>query len=232
MKKILIISISKDEQKHLEDALKRSLDKNYVFETTASFGQEASWWTENSPDCLVLSLPPDDLMQGYFLTKLRNDVPRSLPILILCNSVSASLMQLSQIFSKVRLLKTPADGPSMLKSISDLITDWEGKQQVHPRYLTDQEVLVFQEGEGQKSSAKMKNLSISGAYFEVDNSLDVFSAGSFIKINIAVGSPAKEYTFDAKVVWVKPIEGKKQSHGYGVAFTNKEDVYNNLLKGF
>lgn len=229
----MIISISKDEQKLLQEALVRAPDKSYTFETTASFGQEAAWWTQNSPDCLVLSLPADDLMQGYFITKLRADVPRSLPILVLCEAVSASLMQLSQMFSKIRLLKTPADGTAMLKSIVDLVTAWDGKQQIHPRYLTDQLITVLTDDD-KRYSARMRNLSISGAYFETENVDTNCKAGELIKIAISVGQPGREYEFDAKIVWVKPLEGQGpvKAQGYGVAFMNKEDVYNNLLKGF
>lgn len=203
-----------------------------LFETTASFGQEASWWTENSPDCLLICLPPDDLMQSYFLTKLRADVPRQLPIVLLSPSISVNLMHLSQVFGRVRMLKVPVEGMTVLRTIVELTTQWAAHEtQIHPRYLTDQPVIVSSELTTGSLHGKMRNMSLSGAYFEAENDTLRFKSGDILKMSVQVGNPPKDYVFDAKVVWMKPLDGA-QGNGYGVAFVNKEEVYNHLLKGF
>lgn len=197
------------------------------FDTTASFGQDMGWWTTSSPDCLVLCLPPDDLMQGYFLTKLRNDVPRALPLLILSQSISAAMMSLSQIFTRVRLLKAPAEGHLVVRNLVELLTHWEpGKQQAHPRYMTDQIVVLNNDYQG-----RMKNLSLSGAYVESENVDLAVKSGDLIKMKIQAGNPPKDYVFDARVVWSKPLQ-TGTGNCFGVAFVNREEVYNQLLKGF
>lgn len=201
------------------------------FDTTASFGQEAVWWTQNSPDCLIICLPPDDLMQGYFLTKLRAEVPKALPLLLLSPNISSSLMQLSQIFSKVRLLKTPVEGLSVLRTIVDLTTPRsQGSQQIHPRYQTDQPIVVSSDFADGNLVGKMRNLSLSGAYFECGPQDLQFKSGDIVKVSVNMGKPPKEYLFDARIVWVKDLEGGL-GQGYGITFVNKEEVYNHLLKG-
>lgn len=216
----------------LEKSLQSSIRQDLQFETTASFGQEPSWWVENGPDALIISLPPDDLMQGYYLNKLRNDVPRSLPVLLLSSTVSASLMQLSQIFMKVRMLKTPVDGAVMVRTVVEMVTNWgPGREQTHPRYMTDQEIKITSESTpGNSLAARMKNLSLSGAYFESENRDSHFNPGDYIKLVVMTGEPLREHSFDARIVWIKPIH--EQGRGFGVTFVNKEDVYNHLLKGF
>lgn len=238
MKKVLIISISREEQQGMEDALASAsgvLPPGFgeiQFETTASFGQEPSWWAQNAPDCLIICLPSDDLMQGYFLTKLRADVPRNLPVIILSSYISASLMGLSQIFGRVRMLKSPVEGRAILKIIGEISSQWPtGLQQAHPRYLTEQPVVVSSGMESWQLLGTMKNLSLSGAYIEAPEISLPFKSGEVLKVSIQAGSPPKAYVFDAKVVWMKPLENVT-GNGFGVTFVDKEYVYNQLLKGF
>jgi hypothetical protein len=202
-----------------------------TFDTTASFGQEVTWWTQNSPDCLIICLPSEDLMQGYFLTKLRTGVPKTLPILLLSPFISSSLMQLSQTFSKVRLLKTPVEGLTVLRTIIDITTQWNpDAQQVHPRYQTDQVIVVSSDFADGQLQGKMRNLSLSGAYFETSPQSLQFKSGDLVKVTVNLGKPPKEYLFDARVVWIKNLEGEN-GHGYGITFVNKEEVFNHLLRG-
>lgn len=238
MKKVLIISTSRTEQQLIEEAIRTtpsSIPPGYgelVFDTTASFGQDASWWAQSGPECLFIAFPPDDLMQGYFLTKLKAEVPRSLPLVILCPVISASMMSLSQIFNKVRMLKSPADGYSMVKILVEITTNWgAGQQQIHPRYMTDQQVLVKSDMSDLNLTGKMKNMSLSGAYFETSEKNLQIKSGDILKMSIQSGNPPREYVFDARVVWHRPLDGDS-GNGYGVTFVNKEEVYNQLLKGF
>lgn len=231
MKKVLIVSISLDEQKSLEEASQFFKNYDYSISTTSSFGQEQAWWESSGPDALILALPPDEQMQTYFLAKMQEDVPRNLPIILLSENISSSLIGLSQLFESLRIVKLPATGAAIFKMIVELTTDFGvNKRQNHPRYLTNQEILVSDEFSGLSFQATMKNLSVSGAYFEAPPAAKGLKQEDIIKMNVHIGSPSKNYVFDGRVVWVKLLSNGNS--GYGVAFMNKDEVYNNLLKGF
>ena len=198
-------------------------------ETTASFAQDITYWTTQAPDVLVLHLPEDDLTQGFFFTKLRKDVPPHQSIVFLCSAISAPLMQLSQHFSKVRMLKMPVDGFALYRAVNDLMQKFkEGQKQGHPRYLTDQPAEISSDTKSGKLAGQMKNLSLSGAYFESEGVDLVLESGDLVRMSIMLGQPAKQYVFDVRVVWVKPQPNG--ATGYGCTFVDKDEVYNNLLK--
>ena len=50
----------------------------------------------------------------------------------------------------------------------------------------------------------------------------------FAKVHILLGDSKKNYIFDVRIVWSKKIVLNQK--GYGVAFVNKDEVYNNLLR--
>lgn len=231
MKRILLIANSFDEQEKLEDIVYHHSPGDFAFETTASFGQDAAYWLSQPPDVVVIDLPNDDALQVFYLNKLRAVVPKTQRIIILCPNVSAALMKLSQEFQRIRLMKAPVDSFMLYRAILDFTKTYEpGKQQVHPRYLTDQKVEVTSDLKQGRTDGRMKNLSLSGAYFEATGLGFEMSPKDFIKLSIFAPTSAKFFVFDAKVVWSKALpEG---GFGFGVMFTNSEDVYNNLLKGF
>jgi len=229
LKRVLIISTSYDEQNKIEEVAQYHNPGGLVLETTASFAQDITFWTTQAPDVLVLHLPDDDLIQGFFFTKLRKDVPPTQAIVFLCSSISAAVMQLSTQFSKARMLKTPVDGFALYRALNDLLQKFkEGQKQIHPRYLTDQPVEIYSDQFDGKMQGVMKNLSLSGVYFESAGTEFDLKQGDLIKLSIFIGQPAKQYVFDVRIVWVKPQPNA--TIGYGVTFVDKDEVYNNLLK--
>lgn len=229
MKSVLIVSTSFTEQKMIEEVAQMHSPGSLQIETTASFGQDVTFWSMQAPDVLILSLPDDDLLQGYFLIKLRKDVPKTQPIIVLCPTISQSLMQLSMQFSKLRLFKTPVDGYILMRSVTDLTKKYkEGETQAHPRYLTEQPVEVLSDVVDGRLPAVMKNLSLSGAYVESNSRGLLVNEGDLVKISIYVGDQGRQYIFDVRVVWARPQ--KNGMTGYGITFVNKDEVYNSLLK--
>jgi len=231
LKRVLIISTSYDEQTKIEEVAQYHNPGGLVLETTATFAQDITYWTTQAPDVLILQLPDDDLTQGFFFTKLRKDVPPTQPIVFICSQISASLMQLSTQFSKVRMLKMPVDGFALYRAMNELLQKFkEGQKQIHPRYLTDQPVEIYSDQHQGKVQGAMKNLSLSGAYFESSETEFEMKVGDLIKLSILTGptSSSKQYVFDVRIVWVKTQS--TGATGYGVTFVDKDEVYNNLLK--
>lgn len=229
MKRVLIVSTSFDEQKKIEEVAQYHNPGGLSVETTGSFAQDITYWTMQPPDVLVLNLPDDPLLQGYFFTKLRKDVPAQQPIVFLCSAISQSLMQLSMHYSKIRMLKLPVEAMALYKAVTDLMIDFNsGGRKVHPRYLTDQVAEIYSEFNEHRYQGVIKNMSLSGAYFEVADDTILINAGDFIKLSVSVGEPLKSHVLDVRVVWSKKQESG--ATGFGVTFVNKEDVYNHLLK--
>lgn len=204
----------------------------FQFESTASFGQSPEFWEQTKIDLLVLRLPEDDLLQAAFFSRLRKDVPRHLPILVLSPAISQSLLQLSSVFTKVRMLKLPLNGFTLYRAILDITAVWEpGKQQVHPRYTTDQSVLIGLKGSGAKVPGVLRNLSVGGAFFESADQTLGLKPTDEIKIEINIpGHEALKYEFDARIVWMK--DGPDGMTGYGCTFSDLDGVYQSLMKGF
>lgn len=235
MARVVIVSTSFEEQTKLEEmlALHRGGHHGsaehggtpFSFETTVSFGQEPEYWT--NVDVLVLRVFEDPALQFAFLHKLET-VNKSVRLIILAESFSPQLMQVSQVIPRVRLLKLPVEGYTLYRSLIDLTTDYPpGQTQIHPRYLTDLNVDVVSDLKSLKRDARMKNLSIGGAYFEVTESSASFQKGDLIRMGVEI--PAKRrYDFDARVVWVRSGP-QGDVVGYGCTFLNKEEVYDSLL---
>ncbi|PIS12151.1 MAG: hypothetical protein COT73_00010 [Bdellovibrio sp. CG10_big_fil_rev_8_21_14_0_10_47_8] len=229
MKKVLVISTTLDEQETIEDIALHHSPGSMSVETSASFGQDITFWSTQAPDVLVINLPEDDLLQGYYFTKLRKDVLKTQPVLFLCSTISASLMKMSTNFSKVRMLKTPVDGYALYRTLIDLTAEFkDGQRQVHPRYLTDQVVEVRSDYHEGKAAGVMKNLSMGGVYFEIEEKGFEIKPGDMVRLSVFVGRPQKLYVFDAKIVWMNTKDPSRV--GYGCAFVDKNEVYNQLLK--
>ncbi len=200
----------------------------FQIESTASFAQGPEFWKLKA-DVLIINLPEDPLLQGYFFQKLKADVPRTQPLILLCSAISSPLMQLSQQFSRVRMLKTPVVGFNLYKCAIDLLQDYEpGQTQIHPRYATHQVVELKSPNSATPMKAVMKNLSITGAYLESNDRSFEIKTGDMLKIEVLLGDSKKEYSFDVKVVWLKAMEDDTRS--FGVTFVESDDIYNSLLK--
>lgn len=196
-------------------------------ETTASFGQNAEWWNANRPTALIVHLPSDQQLQGYFFSKIKSDLPKDLPVLFVCEAVSSSLMQASTFLQKVRILKMPLEPQTLWKGILELLADFNTSKVVAHRYMTDQEAIVSSDFREGKMKARLKNLSVTGAYFEVENNLMSLKKEETVRLQVVI-SNIREYVFDCKIVWVKPLDA---GTGFGVTFLDKDDVLNNLFKG-
>ena len=217
-----------DEQKMIEEVAFHHNPGRFQVESTASFGQGPEFW-KSKADVLIINLPEDALLQGYFFQKLKADVPRTQPLILLCSAISSPLMQLSQAFSRVRMLKTPVVGFNLYKCAIDLLQDYDpGQTQVHPRYATHQPVALKTADNSAGMKAVMKNLSISGAYLESNDTSFEIKTGDMLKIEVELGDAKKEYVFDVKVVWLKPVDSETRS--FGVTFVESSEIYNSLLK--
>lgn len=227
--RVVLVDTSFEHQEGLEEVHRAHDTGEFTFETTSSFATDAADWAD--VDALILNVPDDGMIQAAFLDKLRAQVTLKTRVMILAPQMNPSLIQISHHFPKVRLMKKPVTGYALYRALVDITTDYPaGQQQVHPRFLTDLTVEVVSDLKSIKRTARVKNLSISGAYFEAPEANAAFAKGDLVRLAIAPapGGGSKTYQFDARVVWTRPLE-KGAGTGYGCAFLNKEQVYDELL---
>lgn len=230
MKSILIISTSLHEEKSLAQAAFRAAVSDVKMTSTATFGQDAAWWDQNRPDVLVINLPDEKVLQKYFFDRMRTELPKDLPLITLCSSISGEMMGLSMQFKKIRVLKAPVGADVLFRNIQELWKEYSpDQQQIHPRYLTEQEISIASDTKQGSSIGVMRNLSLSGAYIEVPDNAMSLQPEDIIRIKVMI-EVDKEYFFDARIVWFRQLPSA--TFGIGVTFVDKEEVFNNLLKGF
>lgn len=226
MGRVVLVSTSYKEQEELEEVYAAHKTNLFTFETTASFAQEASFWS--AVDVLILHVPEDPVIQAAFLARLREKLPSTLRVIIMTAQMNTPILQLSQSLQRVRILKLPVNGYVLYRTLIDVTTDYPpGQQQAHPRYLTDLSIQVSSDLKSLQAEARLKNLSIGGAYFETALTAPPFASGDLIRLSIVMPGN-KRYEFDAKIVWRRSQESPGVL-GYGCAFLNKEQVYDSLL---
>ena len=212
----------------LEELVPSTRSSQLSFDTTASFGQDSQWWSSYSPDLVIINLPDDDLLLGFYFTKLRKDVPKNQALIFLAPNVSGPLLKLTQEFSRVRFLKTPVSGKGLLKIVLEITKDYEeGKNQQHPRYMTNQKIEVSCAMKLGLAQGIMKNLSLGGVFLELAPTTMDLQKDDIIKLKILLEDGARSYEFDAKIRWIKK---EKEALTLGASFADKEEVFNNLLK--
>ncbi len=75
-----------------------------------------------------------------------------------------------------------------------------------------------------KMVAKLKNISSSGAFFELSQSEYVPRRGDMLCVTVHLGSLKKSHTIHAQVVWGRGL-------GFGAQFVPKEELVTKMLQG-
>lgn len=201
--------------------------------TTASFGQDPSWWLNQMYDLVMIVLPPDNELQVYYLEKLYRDVPKKQPLLFLTQSVTTPLIKLSIQFPKVRIMKEPVNATALHNMLQNIFRpEIPGKTAIHPRYPTERDIWIGC-GYSDRVMGVMKNLSLSGACLDLFMMVDDINVGETIKLEVKIGVPALVKCYQAKVVWKKDKSSDLSLESIttiGICFVNGEEFYNDLLK--
>lgn len=220
MAQVLFISPTTQEQEKIEELIQAHQKQDELkLSTTASFGQSPDFWLQSKIDVVVISLPDDDLIQVAFLAKIKSDLPKDRPIILITPQITESLLSLGESFDRLRVLQSPVEAFNLYRTILDLITPRLAEhKQAHPRYETNQEIILQSTFVGIQVDilGSLKNLSMGGAYVETlsNQSRQELLVGQ--EVNLVIDLPGYSRSeFLGKVVWRKPIEG---GEGYGICF--------------
>ena len=226
---MLVISTSLDLQIEIEDLVSHHRFEKLFIQTSASFGQDRVFWETAGLQVVVLDLPDDVPMLVAFLKKMKTELPRQLPVVAVTPVVSDDFVGIGHHFDRIRVLKKPVTPLYLYRTIIDLTTDYGlGKKQVHPRYMTDQSVILACDYKNGAIRGVMKNVSLGGAYVESkDKSLELVP-GDLLKMHVEVPEQ-KNYSLDVKVIWKKPV-AENQSVGYGLTFITLDQAFDRLFR--
>ena len=229
MKRVLIVSITFDELHLLKRVHQKSRPYDIGFECTASFGQDANWWLVNGPDVFILSLPEDPHLIRFYFDRLINVVPKDIPIIFLCESISPGIMQVAPLFKTSRVIKLPVNETFLYRAVLDLSADTiSGKKQTEPRFITDLEIVVEVPKKQDASICRMKNISQGGLYFETRYANPNFQPGTDLRIQIELPNK-KIYELNAKIAWMKKL-ATEDVHGFGCSFKEEHSITSEIIR--
>ncbi len=92
------------------------------------------------------------------------------------------------------------------------------------RFATLETVAFEIYGQHGAHTVRMKNLSQSGAFFEIpeiDKKVQILK-GDLIRLDIHLASLKKSHVIDAEIVW-------SQNNGFGVSFITKEQLLEKMI---
>ncbi len=90
------------------------------------------------------------------------------------------------------------------------------------RYATQELARIEVYGHNSFMTARMKNLSSTGAFFEISQASFLPKAGDLINVTVRLNTLAKERHVSAEVVWTKGL-------GLGVCFVSKEEALEKMF---
>jgi hypothetical protein len=92
------------------------------------------------------------------------------------------------------------------------------------RYPTLETVAFKVYGQHGAHTVRMKNLSATGAFFEIQDPRSKVSVtkGDLIRLDIHLATLKKSHVVDAEIVWSQP-------NGFGVSFITKEQLLEKMI---
>lgn len=132
------------------------------------------------------------------------------------------LAQMNSLHNFVVLEKPYADR-DLAGMAQKFLKTIEVNQRRYRRFSTDQNVQVESYKTDFKADSKVRNISLGGLC--LDGDWNKLLCGDLLKITFPLDKLNREYTMNAKVIWVR---GENKSEA-GVEFVKDEDVYSQLL---
>lgn len=91
------------------------------------------------------------------------------------------------------------------------------------RHKTNESAVVEIYGRTGKIYCRMNNLSMTGAFFEITNSILTPRQGDLVRVTVLLKQIGKSHILHGHVIWIK---GK----GLGISFAKNTELYKKLLK--
>lgn len=177
----------------------------------------------SKPDILLVHISQitERSLQG--IEQIRS--PFDLPVIVFTNKLNDRCLDLKKRFPKYYMLSRPFLSRDVLGIAWKMIQGEVPEQQVQRRYSTNQNTVLQVVGTDSNISARITNLSLSGAKIHFDDK-PAWKTGELIKMEVALDALNKTHSVHAKVIWIEKEPGTKEM---GVEFIPTEEVYSHLL---
>lgn len=90
------------------------------------------------------------------------------------------------------------------------------------RYETHEFAQIEVYGRMGRLTAKMRNLSLTGAFFEIVRSDYFPQKGDMLRVTIPLRQVGKTHVIDGEIVWTRAM-------GFGLQFMKRQEVINRML---
>ncbi len=104
------------------------------------------------------------------------------------------------------------------------------QEETAQRYSTKEKAFIEIYGQSVAVTAKIKNLSATGAFLEWDKSNFPVNVGDLVKIRVDLRVVGKSHNVSAEVKWIK--NDSMSALGVGVCFIKPGDVIEKLINRF
>ncbi len=226
MQKLLIHSQGESEH---GIQIKNFIETRLPFEAGLSFdlAQSEAQLLQRSTQLLIFEtkiLTADDLQ---YLQNLRT-LGYAYPFLVVAekSAVPSFLQNLDKW--KAHYLEKPFEFKSLRGLVQKLMSTRLVPQQKHRRYKTQQSATLETYVSGDVITSQMFNLSVGGAYVELNNK-DRVSIGDLVRLKVKLDHLEREHCVNARVVWTTHKGLNGNGFGVGVRFIKGNDIYRQLM---
>lgn len=215
----------------LEDAriLKNYIERELPYETIVSFDPAESSSIIGNRAVQLLVLQTGDLRESDLQRiRLIRESGYVYPILTLADQMSEAGAAVVAEKYKVYFLEKPYELKTFKGLVRKLMTTKAVPQQQHRRYRTRQAALLETFITGESFQTEMFNLSMGGAYFEL-NKKPAIGVGDLLRLKIPIGNSEKEHSIHGRIVWTTHKGPATGGYGIGVKFVKSDDMYRQLI---
>ncbi len=225
MHRILVQSLNQEEADHFKSFIETRLP--YEVHTVTDFAQAESQLTHKPIQLFIWNTLQFGNEELEIIKELRQR-GYTYPILVTPTSLSKSAFNIAVEKYKTHLLERPFEYKALRGVVRKLMIQRTIKQQKFRRFKTNQlaRVETFQTEVIIESS--MFNLSMGGAYVEIDKKPDI-TIGDLVKLEIALADLDRSHKMSAKVVWTTRRGSFIGGYGLGLKFVREQEVYRNLM---
>jgi Tfp pilus assembly protein PilZ len=150
------------------------------------------------------------------------------PLLIVGEAIEVPNLLTSIDKLKSCFLAKPFEYKSLKGVVQKLMASRTVPQQMHRRFRTQQNAVIEPYLTGDTITTKMFNLSVGGAYFEIDGQQRV-SVGDLVRLKVNLNDVLREHCVNARVVWTTRKGTNGVGAGIGVRFIKGHDIYRQLI---
>ncbi len=227
MKSVLVYSNElKKGQKIVENIKKRPHLKTKLFEDLDDL-RDMELLADSHLLVLYIS---QGLDQSWIVEHKIDELSQFIQVLICSEKLSnMEVYRYVSYNSRMRALETDVDEERFYQLVNKILKDGAVKQQMHRRYLTNEQAEMMAFGQENKIKGKLKNLSLGGAFIALPLASTLrLDAGDMIKVQVPLKHEGKTHVINGEIMWLHKDE-KNKIQGVGIHFLSKEECYEKMM---